>query len=141
VLLRHALAGEKLADPTKDFERGLDTDGEEIAGRLPELIPSFLRPAEIHSSPYRRCVETVLPLAAALGLHVHEDERLTPAASSSDMRGAFREVPADSVVCTHGEVIERLFDGAVTAAKGAFWIVERDRDGRLVPAQYVDAAS
>ncbi len=41
------------------------------------------------------------------------------------------------MVCTHGEVITLLLDGA-ECAKGAFWIIER-RNDRLIPVLYVDA--
>jgi len=45
-------------------------------------------------------------------------------------------VPEHTVLCTHGEVLERLFEGEVACEKGGFWIVER-RFGRLVPLRYV----
>jgi phosphohistidine phosphatase SixA len=139
VLLRHACAGEKIADTARDFDRGLDAAGEEIAARLSETVTTHLWPNEILSSPFRRCVQTVRPLATTLGLRIREDERLTPHRTRGRLHQTFVQLPADTVVCTHGEVIERLFDGAVTCAKGAFWIVERHDEGRLVPAFYVEA--
>jgi len=139
VLLRHACAGEKIPDAARDFERGLDAEGEAIAARLPEAMTTRLRPDEILSSPFRRCVQTVRPLATTLGLRIREDERLAPHRTGDELRQTLVQLPANTVVCTHGEVIERLFDGAVTCAKGGFWIIERHDDGRLVPARYVDA--
>jgi len=138
VVLRHACAGNKVFDPAQDFERGLDAEGEAIAARLPATVRRHLRPREILASPFLRCVETVWPLATTLGLPVREDERLAPN-GVGDLRRVLLDVPAETVVCTHGEVIEQLFDGAPTCAKGAFWIVERHADGRLVPAEYVEA--
>jgi 8-oxo-(d)GTP phosphatase len=139
VLLRHSNAGEKFLDPAKDFGRGLAEDGERIAQLLPEVLAEHLRPVEILSSPLRRCVQTVQPLAAALGLQVQEDERLAPQGVSTDPDRTLRHVRADAVACTHRELFEQLFDD-VRCAKGAFWIIERNQ-GRLSPVQYVDVAA
>jgi 8-oxo-dGTP diphosphatase len=136
VLLRHARAGRKLADPIKDFGRGLDREGDRVALLLPELVTGYLRPVAVLSSPYRRCVQTVTPLATVLGLGVEEDARFSPSARAVAVREAFSLVAADSVVCTHGEIIRLLLGGAVKCAKGAFWIVER-RHGTLCPTHYV----
>jgi 8-oxo-dGTP diphosphatase len=138
ILLRHARAGSKLRDRARDFERRLDPKGREVALRLPETIAVYPRPELILSSPFRRCVQTVEPLARALGMHVVEDERFTPNRSAKAVREAFGDSPANSVVCTHGEVITMLFDGTVKCAKGAFWIVER-RKGTFIPTLYVEA--
>lgn len=57
------------------------------------------------SSPYRRCIQTVEPLAAALGVPVETDERLAEGAGSAGL--ALLE--EDGVVaCTHGDVITEL---------------------------------
>jgi len=138
VVLRHARAGRKLADRSKDFERGLDRKGREVALRLPRLIETHLHPEAIVSSPFPRCLQTVEPLAGDLDLPVVEDDHFTPGRSEQSVRQAFLDVPASSVVSTHGEVITRLFDDRVRCAKGAFWVVER-RDGTLSPTLYVEA--
>jgi 8-oxo-dGTP diphosphatase len=136
IVLRHARAGRKLADRSKDFKRGLDRTGREDALRLPRTIGAHLRPEAIVSSPFRRCVQTVEPLAGDLDLSIVEDERFAPGISEQSARQAFLEVPAGSVVSTHGEVIGCLFDERVKCAKGAFWVVER-RSGKLSPSLYV----
>jgi 8-oxo-dGTP diphosphatase len=137
ILLRHARAGRKLRDRAKDFERGLDPKGQQVALRLPESISGFMRPELIVSSPFLRCVQTVEPLAHALGLPVVEDDHFAAGRSAKAIREAFVDVPSGSIVCSHGEVITRLFEGA-KCAKGAFWIVER-HNGTLSPVQYVEA--
>ena len=71
---------------------------------------SYLRPKVILSSPFRRCLQTVEPLAEGVGLRVVEDERFTPGHSSRCVRNAFSDVAANSVVCTPGEAISQLFD-------------------------------
>lgn len=137
ILLRDARAGKKIPNRSRDFKRGLDGKGEEVALRLPELITRVLHPSMIVSSPFRRCVETVEPLAEGLGLDVVNDSRFTPD-GRADVRGAFAGVPADSVVCTHGEIITRLLAGQRKCAKGAFWVVER-RGDNFLPVRYVEA--
>jgi phosphohistidine phosphatase SixA len=138
ILLRHARAGRKLRDRPKDFSRRLDRKGGQVALVLPELIMSYLVPEMILCSPFRRCVQTVEPLADRLGLRVVEDERFTPDRSTEAVRKAFVDVAANSVVCTHGEVIAQLFDEPVRCAKGAFWIVDR-RGDTFNPNRYVEA--
>lgn len=93
-------------------------------------------PQLILSSPFQRCVQTVAPLAGVHGLEVVEDDGLIPDRSPRAIRKAFDRVGDACVVCTHGEVIARLFDERVKCAKGAFWVVER-RDGELRPMRYV----
>ena len=105
---------------------------------LPEAIADLMQPELIISSPFRRCVQTVEPLAQALGLPVVEDDAFTPDRSEKAVRAAFGEVPSGSVVCSHGEVIALLLGRGTKCAKGALWIVER-RDGKFVPVRYVDA--
>jgi 8-oxo-dGTP diphosphatase len=139
IVLRHARAGKKIPNRPKDFKRGLDRKGEAVARQLPELITSSLRPSLILSSPFRRCLETVEPLAEAIDLDVVEDDRFSPT-SRAIVRDAFADVAADSVVCTHGEVIVRLLGREAQCAKGAFWVVER-RDGNFFPLRYVKAPS
>jgi len=138
IVLRHARAGRKLADRCRDFERGLDRKGREVALRLPRLIETHLHPEAIISSPFLRCLQTVQPLASDLDLPVDEDDRFTPGSSERSVRQAFLDVPASSVVSTHGEVIALLFDDRVRCAKGAFWVVDR-REGHLSPSLYVEA--
>ena len=138
ILLRHARAGKKLRGRAADFERGLDGSGRRVALRLPETIAGFWQPELILSSPFRRCVQTVEPIAKALGLPVVEDNDFVPDRSTKAVRAAFGEVPTGSVVCSHGEVISRLLGGSVRCGKGAFWIVER-RGETFFPVRYVEA--
>ena len=139
VVLRHARAGKKIPNRSKDFKRGLDRTGEAIARQLPELIPSVLRPSSIVSSPFRRCVQTVEPLAEAIELAIFEDDRFSPTTCRATVCDAFADVWPDGVY-THGEVIVRLLGKQAQCAKGAFWVVER-RDGKFIPLRYVKAPS
>ena len=103
-LLRHASAGERYEWPDDDRLRPLDEKGR----RQAEKIAGALGAEDVRrvvSSPYVRCVQTVEPLAAALGLEVELDDRLAEGGGSS----AQPLLEEDGVVaCTHGDVIHDL---------------------------------
>jgi 8-oxo-dGTP diphosphatase len=107
-----------------DHLRSLDARGRRQAAELVEL----LRPLEVRrvvSSPYLRCVETVEPLAAALGLRVEPDDRLAEGAAGGPAVELLRE---DGVVaCTHGDVAEEVLGHGLK--KGAAVVL---RDGEVV---------
>jgi broad specificity phosphatase PhoE len=125
VLLRHASAGHRTRWDGHDVSRPLDERGRRQAVELVEL----LRPLDVRrvvSSPYVRCVETVEPLAAALGVAVEEDERLAEGAAGSG-RDLLLE---DGVVCcTHCDVVEALVGRGLK--KGAAVVLI---DGEVVQA-------
>ena len=104
VLVRHASAGDRHDWDGDDSLRPLDARGREQAAQLVEL----LRPLEVRrivSSPFTRCVETVEPLADALGLSVELDGRLAEGAGQA----AYVLVQEDGIVCcTHGDVVGDL---------------------------------
>ena len=104
VLLRHASAGDRDHWAGDDRLRPLDEKGR----RQAEKIAKALGAEEIKrvvSSPYARCVQTVEPLAAALGLEVELDDRLAEGGDGS-ARALFEEPGV--VACTHGDVIFEL---------------------------------
>jgi phosphohistidine phosphatase SixA len=104
VLVRHASAGDRHHWEGDDRLRPLDARGRRQAEELVDLLlPHRIR--RVVSSPYARCVETVEPLAAALGVEVELDERLAEGAG----RAAAELLAEDGlVVCTHGDVAEAL---------------------------------
>lgn len=117
VLLRHASAGDRFHWDGEDHLRPLDERGRRQAAELVDkLVP--LGVLRIVSSPYTRCVETVEPLAAAVGLEVEQDERLAEGAGAA-AAGLLRE--AGVVACTHGDVIHALLGRHMK--KGKFAVV------------------
>ena len=123
VLLRHASAGHRLEWEHDDHLRPLDARGRrQSAGLVALLRPLGLR--RIISSPYVRCVQTVEPLAAALGLEVELDERLKEGKGDA----AAELLREDGVVCcTHGDIVEALVGRGLKKAAAA--ILE---DGEVV---------
>ena len=101
VLVRHASAGDRDDWTEDDRLRPLDARGLRQAAGLVALLLPFA-PHRVVSSPYARCVQTVEPLAAALGVPVEHDERLAEGAG----RAALELLDEDGVVCcTHGDVV------------------------------------
>ncbi|MGH2977676.1 MAG: SixA phosphatase family protein, partial [Gaiellaceae bacterium] len=106
-----------------DRLRPLDARGRAQAAGLVELLrPLGVR--RVISSPYVRCVQTVEPLAAALGLQVEQDDRLAEGQGTA-AAALLRE---DGVVCcTHGDIVEALLGRGLK--KGAAVVLE---DGAVV---------
>jgi broad specificity phosphatase PhoE len=118
VLLRHAAAGDRDRWDGDDFHRPLDAKGRKQAAELVELLRPF-GVRRVVSSPYVRCVQTVEPLAAALGLQLEQDDRLAEGrgAAAADL---LRE---DGVVCcSHGDIAEALLGRGLK--KGAAVVLE-----------------
>jgi phosphohistidine phosphatase SixA len=144
-LIRHAHAGVRAAWPALDGDRPLSARGHHEADRIAALL-SGQPIARILSSPRRRCVETVAPLAAARGLAIESEPRLDEEAAAGDAR-TFLEAPAPgTVLCTHGPVIADLLaalaeagvtlHGARIAGRGSVWELAIEH-GRIVSGHYL----
>nr|WP_276610933.1 NUDIX domain-containing protein [Kineococcus siccus] len=121
VLLRHARAVPRTAWDGEEAERPLLDAGHAQARELAPLLGCWdVRRAV--TSPWARCVQTVLPAADAHGWAVEEDDALTEAAHTEDAAAAGRVlagVLADgggSVVCSHGPVLPGLAAAVVRHA-------------------------
>jgi len=123
VLLRHASAGDRDDWDGPDRFRPLDERGRRQAAELVEMLRPFgLR--RVLSSPYTRCIETVEPLAAALGVQVESDDRLEEGAAA----GADELLQEDGVLaCTHGDVVFDVLGHGLK--KGAAVVLQ---DGKVV---------
>jgi len=147
-LVRHASAGTRDdADPS-DGDRILDATGHLQAERLAE----WLRHEDIRqvlSSPLRRCVQTVEPLAKLLDLPVVADDRLAEGSDLGSSWALLEEVAAttgDVVVCSHGDVIPDLvrrlqgrgmqIPGKSGCAKGSAWVLQHWDGERFATGLY-----
>jgi 8-oxo-dGTP diphosphatase len=102
LLVRHASAGDRLTWEGDDRERPLDERGLRDAEYLVEQLASFKIQA-ILTSPYRRCVETVRPLAQARGLEIDAREELGEELQGEVGTVLVRSLAGqDVVVCGHG---------------------------------------
>lgn len=127
LLLRHARAGERAAWTGDDTLRPLDDRGLRQALALRDLARRAI--GRIVSSPYRRCVETVEPLAEALGIPIELDDRLAEGASPQLALALLAELDG-GLACTHGDVIEAVLGYGLR--KGAVAVTDVGPDGAVV---------
>jgi 8-oxo-dGTP diphosphatase len=123
VLLRHAWAGDKTEWIGDDALRPLDERGRLQALALRDLAARGVN--RVISSPHRRCVETVEPLAELLQVTLELDDRLVEGAPPELALELLAELDG-SVVCTHGDIIEAVIGRHLK--KGAAVVVAVDGD-------------
>lgn len=128
VLLRHASAGHRHDWEHDDHLRPLDARGRQQSAGLVELLGPF-GVRRIVSSPYARCVQTVEPLAAALGVELEEDDRLEEGAGAA---AAVLLREEGVVCCTHGDIVEALLGRELK--KGAAVVLQDGEVVRELPA-------
>jgi 8-oxo-(d)GTP phosphatase len=134
LVLRHASAGDSENWAGADADRPLDEGGRRQAEELVEqLAPYVIK--RIVSSPFIRCVETVVPLARARGLEVETSDDLAEGADPARVRRLLLGLEAEALVCAHRPELEPLFR---KVKKGATVAVEVGEDdllelGRLPP--------
>jgi 8-oxo-dGTP diphosphatase len=137
LLLRHASAGERLSSPGVDRFRRLDEEGRVTARQLVWSLADR-EITQIVSSPFPRCVETVVPLAESRGLVVEHRWELAPDSNIDDVTTLLVDLPETTLVCTHREIFELLLGWGAPCEKGAIWVLER-KGRELVPTLYVEA--
>ncbi|HWH34946.1 MAG TPA: histidine phosphatase family protein [Acidimicrobiales bacterium] len=146
-LLRHAKAGERADWDGPDEARPLSRTGAGQADALADALAEH--PVKrILTSRYARCVETVQPLAARLGLDVETHPAL---AEESDVGATWDLLESlagtEAVLCTHGNlvgpVLDRLHRRGVelvadrwTCKKASTWTIEVGPDRSFVRARY-----
>ena len=134
-LVRHAHAGSKKNWKGPDQARPLSAQGRMEALGLVEQLGN--RPlGRLLSSPAERCLQTVEPLADRLGHPVETSEILGVDGTGPGVLELLTSPAlADAVLCTHGEVIGKVFDELQAAGieltdparwpKGCTWILQR----------------
>ncbi|MFW2383627.1 MAG: SixA phosphatase family protein [Acidimicrobiales bacterium] len=143
-LVRHAHAGVRSNADRHDKYRQLSGRGRKAADQIAASLGDIDVKA-IVSSPSTRCVQTVEPLAAALGLEVIEDNRLWEDASIDEAIDVLIEHRhKGAVLCSHGNIIPEMLhwlieDGLKTkgrgCAKGSVWTIHH-KDGEFTRARY-----
>ncbi len=145
-LLRHTTAGDRGKWKGVDATRPLTKKGRRQAEALAESLAG--RGIEkIYSSPYTRCVQTVEPLARAIGAKVIEHDAL---GEGPDIDGAYALVDEmvghNAVFSSHGDVIPAVINRMMWAgltlesrfycSKGSIWEVDLE-GGRFTTGRYV----
>jgi broad specificity phosphatase PhoE len=150
-LVRHAKAGDRDTWRDDDRLRPLSGRGHHQARRLIEILEdaTFDR---ILSSPFARCMETVVPIAGVRGLPVEPVEALAEGARLDDAVALVRKhaLPG-AVMCTHGDIVPMLLDHFEAAGvdmprhrewpKGCTWTLDTDSTGEVVRARYTEPPS
>lgn len=168
LLVRHADAGDRTTWQDDDATRPLTGRGRRQAEALVGLLAPLLDPAhdplrhpsqvgasigsaEVRSSPARRCVETIAPLAQELDVAVVEDEALFEGAHVRRLIDRLAGVAATGVPAvwsSHGDVIPailmELARGGVDLGdeprcrKGSTWVLDVGDGGRVSAVRYVE---
>jgi 8-oxo-dGTP diphosphatase len=147
-LVRHGQAGHRSAAPELDSDRPLSPRGEAEAIGVAKFLGS--RPiGRILSSPFRRCRQTVEPLAGVLGLPVEPTPALDERADDAEILSLVAGLTGvDAALCTHGNIVPVVLDhlrrngthfgpGPHDWKKGSVWVLETDGRGAFTQARYV----
>ena len=145
-LVRHAAAGDRSQFDGPDRLRPLSEKGVRQADGLRDQLAGC-GATRLFASPYRRCVQTLEPLAAKLGATVEEADALAEGAGAIpalELAEALRATP--TVFCSHGDVIPDILDEAVRRGvslqdelrwqKASTWVLTWDGD-RLATGRYL----
>lgn len=153
VLVRHAQAGSRNGFSGEDTLRPLTGrgrhQGADIAGLLIDLVGSM--PVTLRSSPYRRCIETVAPYAAATGLQLHVEPWLGEGPTDEARERVRTIAPAMhdrvEVWCSHGDIIPAVIEMLAAqdhldlgveprVQKSSIWVLHVGTDDRYTSAAY-----
>ncbi len=146
-VVRHAKAGSRggwgMDDALRPLSKGGRRQAESIADRLRGESVSGL-----WSSPYVRCVQTLVPLGQALRMDVVGEPRLAEGANFEETLALLGELPGGAVLCSHGDVITELLDALVRRGttiltppdwrKGAIWVLSTPADDGSVATASVE---
>ncbi len=144
-VVRHAHAGERSSWMDDDQIRPLSDRGRTQADGIAAALAPF-EPKRILSSPAKRCIQTVEPLASVLGHPVEADDRLQEATATDEVVTILDDLAGmDAVICSHGDIIPELLrhlvglgmepDRNLVWQKASVWTVER-ADGRWTSGRY-----
>jgi len=125
LLVRHASAGDRSEWEGDDKQRPLNKHGRRQAAELVERLAP-MRIEAILTSPYRRCLETIGPLARARMIEIEVRNELEEERQGTDGVALVRSLAGrDVVICGHGGL-----ESAVLAApkwrKAAVFVVGPD---------------
>ena len=146
-LVRHAKAGERGVWDGDDQLRPLSGRGHLQARGLLEVLEGaqFDR---LLSSPYVRCMETVVPLSGERGVAIEPVDALAEGAALDEALALVGKHAAHGAVfCTHGDVVPMLLEhyanqgvdigAAPQWPKGSTWALDTDATGEVTAVRYL----
>ena len=144
-LVRHARAGERQPG-NNDEERPLSKRGIRQTAALTGLLSEYPI-TRILSSPYRRCRETVAPLAERLDVALEWSDDLAEGTKRRKVRRLIAKLAGETaVLSTHGDIVAGLIDrlrengvpldGGSQWKKGSVWTLDTS-DGEVVRGRYL----
>ncbi len=141
--VRHAKAGERRLWTGDDMDRPLSKIGWKQSALLAKRLAG-LEPSELLSSPYVRCIQTLEPLAERIGGKVTIEPRLCEDEPFEPVLELLGEVPARTVLCTHGDIIPATLSALERRGtdirtqpdwrKASCWVLKRNKRGVIVHA-------
>jgi 8-oxo-dGTP diphosphatase len=150
LLVRHARAGNRNRWNGDDRLRPLTERGRQqaaaLVGALDEVVRASRRPVEVVSSPWVRCVETVTPLAQALGADIVTNDDLGEGRGPAAIKLVMSLAETTAVLCTHGDVVGEVLDAlhhqgvdlgrSPVWPKASAWVLQA-RGGVFRSARYI----
>jgi 8-oxo-dGTP diphosphatase len=153
LLVRHAEAESRSSWGGPDVLRPLTAKGRRQASGLVHVLGDQFAVGRLVSSPSLRCIETLSPLAATLGLTLEVSEPLAegvdpePAVELARSGATLPSSAGALVLCSHGDLIPAILDALHAddgvdlghqprCQKGSTWVLEGKR-GRFSSATYV----
>lgn len=145
-LVRHADAGHRKDHDGPDIGRPLSERGQRQADALVDLLGDA-GITRLLSSPYLRCMQTLVPLGHRLGLPIEDEPLLAEgagAAGALDLAAGLETTSA--AFCSHGDVIPDILEALLARGmkrrddlrwqKASTWVLTWD-GGKLAKARYL----
>jgi 8-oxo-(d)GTP phosphatase len=150
-LVRHAQAGSRaVSNLPDDTLRPLTREGRHQAAALVGLLDE-MGATSVYTSPYRRCVQTAVPLGAHLGVPVVETDDLGEGSADGAIALVRKLANDNAALFSHGDIIPGVLEYLVAndsldlgpsprCQKGSIWMLETDGiSDTFVKSTYVPA--
>lgn len=149
-LVRHARAGERSSWRNDDWLRPLSGAGRSQARGLISLLRDE-RFDRVLSSPYVRCLETVVPIAGARRLSIEPEDALAEGGDLDAVLSLVRKhMAAGALFCSHGDVIPAVLASLAASGvdigndprcpKGCTWVLEAAGGVDITSVRYLPPA-
>ena len=145
--VRHARAGERGTWRQEDWLRPLSRAGRSQARGLLGLLRDA-RFDRVLSSPYVRCLETVVPIAGARKLPIEPEDALAEGGDLDSVLAIVRKhMSSGAVLCSHGDVIPAVLASLAASGvdigddprcpKGCTWVLEAPGSVDITRVRYL----